>query len=44
MGGALAVRLAHSGSLPSLAGLMVIDVVEGMPCVRACICKCVLYL
>ncbi|XP_065187550.1 protein phosphatase methylesterase 1-like [Sycon ciliatum] len=29
MGGALAVRVAHSRSLPSLAGLIVIDVVEG---------------
>ena len=30
MGGAIAVRVASTGSIPSLVGLSVIDVVEGM--------------
>lgn len=29
MGGALAIHTAHQGLIPSLVGLVVIDVVEG---------------
>ena len=40
MGGAIAIRVAAEQSIPSLIGLVVIDVVEGRY-VCVCVCVCV---